>query len=344
MKYSIGYQLPDEYDSILEIARDFQDHISSVYFSGSGQASARSVIESEYQEEMMQELREIRNLGISLTMLYNANCYGDKAVSTAFQDEIIRSTGSMIDSLEISSITTTSPFVAKVIKREFPSLSVCASVNMWIGSEQAMKYLGDDFDAFYLQREYNRDIQKIIRLSTWCSRQGKELKLLANSGCFYTCPFHTFHDNLVAHEEESHKTDNAMSQQPSPCWDRMYSMRELDSTAAFLQSSWIRPEDIPAYEPYFSDVKLATRMHSNPRRVVSAYVMSRFSGNLFDLTEPSFSRRFKDHILDATKLPTGWFLQTTNCSRNCDECGYCRKVAEKALVSKSDLEKMYLSS
>jgi collagenase-like PrtC family protease len=131
-------QLPDEYDSILEIARDFQDHISSVYFSGSGQASARSAIENEYQEEMMQELREIRNLGISLTMLYNANCYGDKAVSTAFQDEIIRSAGSMIDSLEISSITTTSPFVAKVIKREFPSLSVCASVNMWIGSEQAM--------------------------------------------------------------------------------------------------------------------------------------------------------------------------------------------------------------
>jgi hypothetical protein len=121
-------------------------------------------------------------------------------------------------------------------------------------------------------------------------------------------------------------------------------MRELDSTAAFLQGSWIRPEDIPAYEPYFSELKLATPMHSNPRRVVSAYVMNRFSGNLFDLTEPSFSRRFKDHILDATKLPTCWFSQTTNCSRNCDECGYCRKVAEKALVSKSDLEKMYLSS
>ena len=85
-------------------------------------------------------------------------------------------------------------------------------------------------------------------------------------------------------------------------------------------------------------------MHSNPRRVVSAYVRGRFPGNMLDLTEPSYSRRFENDILDATKFPADWFEKTTNCSKSCHSCGYCKEVAQKCLVSKIELEKLYLSS
>ena len=343
MKFSIGYQLPDEYDSTAEIVQDYQEHISSVYFSAPGHSSARSVVEKEAQEEMLEELRYIRNLGVSLTLLYNANCYGDGAVSSDFQKEILETVGSMVDAVGITDVTTTSPFVAKVVKKEFPEIKICASVNMWIGTEQAMKYLGDHFDGYYLQRELNRDFRRIKQLSDWCKQNGKQLRLLANSGCLYTCPFHTFHDNLVAHEKGASQLDNAMSSRPSPCWDMMHRLSEEEAAATFLQESWIRPQDIAQYEPYFEEVKLATRMHSNPRRVVGAYVRGKFSGNMFDLTEPSYSRRFHRHVLDATKFPTDWFERTSNCSRNCDSCGYCRKVAQEMLVSKRELEKMYLS-
>ena len=84
-------------------------------------------------------------------------------------------------------------------------------------------------------------------------------------------------------------------------------------------------------------------MHGSPRRVVAAYVRGKFSGNLFDLTEPSYSRRFSRHVLDATKFPEDWFARTSSCSRNCESCGYCRSVAGQALVSKRELEKLYLS-
>ena len=120
-------------------------------------------------------------------------------------------------------------------------------------------------------------------------------------------------------------------------------LKEEKAAAVFLQESWIRPQDISAYEPYFSEIKLATRMHSNPRRVIVAYTRGKFSGNMFDLTEPSFSRRFKNHILDATLFPDDWFKITTNCKRNCSECGYCESVAEKMLISKKELEGLYLS-
>jgi len=220
---------------------------------------------------------------------------------------------------------------------------VTASVNMWIGTEQAMEFLGDDFDGYYLQREYNRDFRTIARLKDWCGKHGKTLRLLANSGCLYTCPFHTFHDNMVAHEEEISRSPNAMGDYPSPCWDLMYRLSDEEAAAVFLRGSWVRPEDTARYEPYFSEMKLATRMHSNPRRVVSAYVRGKYSGNFFDLTEPSYSRRFARHILDATRFPEDWFARTSGCGRDCAACGYCRRTAGQMLVSKRELERMYLS-
>lgn len=344
MKYSIGYQLPDEYDSTSELVSDYREHISSVYFSAPGHVSARSVIDRKDTEQMLEELSYIkRELEIPLVLLYNANCYGDTAVSDKFEKEIVENVGSMITRVGITDITTTSPFVAKIVKREFPEIKVCASVNMWIGTEQAMEYLGEDFDGFYMQREYNRDFKKIKRLSSWCKEHGKTLKLLANSGCLYSCPFHSFHDNLVAHEQGASKETNAMSKNPSPCWDLMYSKDTVEAATTFLQESWIRPEDMKHYEPYFSEAKLATRMHSHPRRVVSAYIRGRFPGNMLDLTEPSFSRRFSKHILDATKFPNDWFERTTSCSKDCERCGYCAEVAKQALVSKEELDKMFFS-
>lgn len=72
-----------------ELVRDYSEHISSVYFSAPGQASARSIINEQDTETMLDELLFIRQeLGIPLTMLYNANCYGDTAISPKFEKEI----------------------------------------------------------------------------------------------------------------------------------------------------------------------------------------------------------------------------------------------------------------
>ena len=336
--------MPDQYDSMAELAEDYKEHIASVYFSAPGQESARSRIELSDEEGMLEELSYIRNeLGIPLVLLYNANCYAEHAVSDEFALKIAHSVDKMISSVGITEVTTTSPFVAKVVKKHFPNLLVWASVNMWIGTTQAMKYLGDDFDGYYMQREHNRNFERIRQLSDWCKANQKQLKLLANSGCIYTCPFHTFHDNLVAHEQGASRQVSTLSPYPSPCWDMMYGQEEEKAAAIFLQGSWIRPEDMCYYEPYFSEVKLATRMHSNPRRVLSAYVRGRFTGNMLDLTEPSYARRFENHILDATKFPEDWYERTTACSRNCESCGYCGKAAQKMLVSKLELEKLYMS-
>lgn len=343
MKFSIGYQLPDPDDSIYEIVRDYRESVSSVYFSMAGHASARSAIQIDARDDMLEELRAINDLGVPATLLYNANCYGGKAISPEFRDEIVDAVGMLADRLDLREITTTSPFVARIVKQNFSGIRVCASVNMWIGTPQAMDYLGADFDSFYLQREYNRDFERIRRMKAWCDSHGKQLKMLANSGCMYACAFHSFHDNMVAHEAEIAQAGNAFSESPSPCWDYMKANSSRDAAATFLRGSWIRPQDVVHYEPYVSEMKLATRMHYNPRRVVMAYARGRFRGNMLDLTEPSYSRRFMAHILDAEKFPDDWFQRTSSCRRNCESCTYCLEAADRMLVDKYDLERIYCS-
>jgi len=346
MKYALGYQLPDEFDSISEIASDFKEHISEVYFALPGESSGRSALGATESIDMADakkaletELHTIKKLGIKLTLLLNANCYGADAISVDFQNKIVESVRRLKDEFDLDSVTTTSPFVAMTIKNNIPGVEIRASVNMRVGTVKGMEYLSDYFDGYYMQREFNRDFSRISILYKWCSEHGKTLHLLANSGCLNFCSFQTYHDNMVAHETELVKNNNVKMSYPSPCWDIMKKQKDC---ALFLQGSWIRPEDIKNYEPYFKAVKLATRLHSNPRKVIAAYVRGRYRGNVFDLTEPGYSSLFKNHIIDNTLFPDDWFERTTKCAKNCSECSYCGSVAEKVFIDISAMSDLYL--
>ena len=116
MKYSIGYQLPDEYESTYELCRDFKDSVSDVYFSWANERGGRMPLcpddlESveEICEYQLEELREIRKLGISLTLLFNANCYGEDANSTKLAQKYVDLCEYLKKEADISSVTTTSP-------------------------------------------------------------------------------------------------------------------------------------------------------------------------------------------------------------------------------------------
>lgn len=100
---------------------------------------------------------------------------------------------------------------------------------------------------------------------------------------------------------------------PALCW-RYY--RRKENWGTFLQNSWVRPEDVHHYEPYFSVMKLTTRMHANPRMVIRAYCEGTFSGNLPDLLEPGHGPLFAPYIVDNTRFAKDWFVRTTRCDKN----------------------------
>jgi collagenase-like PrtC family protease len=338
MKFAVGYQLPDADDSIVEIVRDHCGCVSEVYFAWPHHASGRSALtghdgrpDREVERQLESDLLELRRAGVKLDLLFNANCYGARAVSRQLESEVISLLAHLEDLVGgVEVVTTTSPAVARTVKRNFPAVDVRASVNMRIGTIQAMEYVSGLFDSFYVQRDFNRDLEHIRRVKSWADSRGKGLCLLANSGCLRFCPGQTFHDNLVAHEAEVSRQANIEDWNPLVCWRLL---RDRGNWAEVLKATWIRPEDLHNYEGLFPTVKLATRMHSRPRMVVAAYAAGRHHGNLLDLLEPGFGPAFAPHILDNDAFPADWFERTSTCQGRCESCDYCRRTMDEVLVA-----------
>lgn len=335
-RFAVGYQQANEGELFSEVVKDYAEDIAEVYFAWPGQASGRHALGSvrgirnwDAQNELEEDLQNFKRQGIKLDVLFNANCYGGRAVSQHLENEVV----SILEHLThvvggADIVTTTSLAIARTVKKNFPGIEVRASVNMRIGTIQAMEYVAGLFDSYYLQRDMQRDIEYVKDIRKWCDNNGKGLCLLVNSGCLYCCPGQTFHDNMVAHDAEIDEMKNIENWTPFVCWNIL---RKKEMHKVLLQSTWIRPEDLHHYEGVAEVFKLATRLHSHPRMVLDAYVSGSFRGNLLNLLEPAYSSLLAPLYIDNTAFPEDWFQKTSQCKHRCDGCGYCLDVLKHVL-------------
>lgn len=291
MKFSVGLQYMNEEftDYIVKNKND----ISEVYFSWgdfangrNNQINANEYTSWELQKKQVESLEKLKSEGIPLNLLFNANCYGKDSQSKSFFYKIGNTIDFIKENYILTSVTTTSPLIAKFIKSNFEGILVKASVNMSVGEEIAMDYISEYFDGFYLKRELNRDLDSVKRISDWCHKNNKKLYILANSGCLNHCSAHTFHDNLVAHESEISQMDNAYDFH-GICHE--YLKNESHYENLIENTNFIRPEDICKYEGLVDGVKLATRVHKNPVFVLKSYLSKKYSGDMLRLLEPQHS-------------------------------------------------------
>lgn len=338
MKFSVGYRLcdPDE-ESFVSIVERYREHIKEVYFPWLGISNGRGVfgeqdgfVDWSAQNTLVADLKALKKMGITLDLLINGNCYGEDSMSLRLQQKIY-SVLKYLESEEcaVDVVTTTSPAIAHMVKEISPDTEVRASVNMRLGTVKAMQYLAHLFDSFYICRDFNRDFDRIKALKAWADENGKKLYMLANSGCMRDCSFQTFHDNMVAHNEDIHSKKNIKGFMPYACWNYI---KDHENKVSVLQNTWVRPEDIHNYEPYFDMVKLATRIHERPAMVIDAYSRGKYYGNLLDLFEPGFGPAFAPFVLDNSKFPDDWFEKTTTCGGNCEHCNYCNSVLGEIMV------------
>ncbi len=291
MKYMVGLNFNNNRltDCILNNA----DSIYEVYFSFSSFANGRSnqllnenITPWEMQAKQLETLKKLNQGGIAFNILFNANCYGKDAQSRSFFNSVGMAMDYVRTNYNLNSITTTSPLIAKFTKNNFSDIEVRASVNMEIGTIEGMEYLAEYFDSFYVRRELNRDINALLNLKNWAEDNGKELYGLGNSGCLNYCSAHIFHDNLVAHEDEISKMDNAYNFS-GMCKEFLSNPKNYNKLINY--TNFIRPEDTEKYNGIYKAIKLATRVHRNPIAVVESYVRGKFSGNILDILEPQHS-------------------------------------------------------
>ena len=154
MLFSVGYAVKTDDLLVNEIIKLKKD-ISEVYFSWgkfpsgrNDQTRSEGLTPWEAQNKQIEDLKKLNKEGLKFNLLFNANCYGDKSQSRPFFEEV----GEIIEYIgghfNLSSVTTTSPLIAKFIKQNFSNIDVRASVNMGIGSVLGMEYVADVFDSF----------------------------------------------------------------------------------------------------------------------------------------------------------------------------------------------------
>ncbi len=328
MKFSVGYQ---HNGALKDAVMEFRDKIAEIYFPWVGFATGRgTVTDRSAQAAEASDLREYAAAGLGTNLLLNGNCYGRRALSRAFFAKIGDAIDELSSNFGLSSATTTSPLIAKFIKANFKGIEVRASVNMEIGTPEAAEYLSDYFDGFYMKREYNWNLPRLTAMWKYCKSAGKKLHILANSGCINFCPARTFHDNLVAHQDEIAEMDNAYEFK-GLCHDYLSDGNRRKNLLS--RSNFIRPEDIGIFEGMCDSVKLATRTNRNPSAVVRAYCYGRFSGNLWELTEPSHASNFYPEILANDKIPNDYARKRLGCSMQCDACRLCQTVQADATIN-----------
>ena len=160
--------------------------IRETFFAWPGVLSCRPAPDftPEVRARMVSDLKWARENGILLDTLFNCNCYGDIAIS----DELADFAGRMLSEMDSEGlfpdiVTTTSPFLATIFRRRFPSLKIRLSVNMRVHGTVGFEPILELFDSFYASRERHRELDWLEALSKWAKDHGKVLGMQANSGC-----------------------------------------------------------------------------------------------------------------------------------------------------------------
>jgi len=302
MKFFVGYQMFDG-DSFTKELIARKEHISEVYFSWGDIPNGRNsrpmsvgMTQFEAQTKQLADLDRLAAAEMKFNLLLNATCYGRDSQSRAFFHKIGETVDFLHSRIGLASVTTTSPLIARFVRENFDGIDLRASVNMCIGTVEGMEYVKDYFDSFYVKRELNRDLSVIRGLRNWCDSNDKKLYALANSGCLNNCSAHTFHDNLVSHESEIAAMDNGYEFR-GVCADFLTKQGNLSRILDV--TGFIRPEDIHLYDGLFTSMKLATRVNSDPVRVLRAYIDNqKHIGSTLELLEPNHTAALYPYLLE----------------------------------------------
>lgn len=307
--------------------------IKETFFAWPGVLSCRPAPDftPELKERMIADLRWARANGIGLDTLFNCNCYGEQAISGELAAFVRRMLGEMdAEGLLPDTVTTTSPFVASILRRDFPQVKIRWSVNLRVHGSVGFESVLELFDSFYASREHQRDLLWLQDLHRWAQEHGKTMGIQANSGCLRQCPFQTFHDNLHGHGRiRQSKAGEQFGFSVFRCQTN-YARGNYED---FLRSTWIRPEDMVRYEPHVDVVKIATRRHPNPVKVLEAYATQSYHGNLADLMDPvhRFPKSFDNDRFGRSLL----WSPVLNCrqANDCRHCGKCSALMNEVFAS-----------
>lgn len=222
----------------------------------------------------------------SISFNYLLNCADLNGLEqTISGQKKIRNFLNFLSSIKTDSVTVASPYLLRLIKKQYPEFKVRVGAFAQISSsDQALKWQDLGADILVISAiSCNRSFDKLaaIRNSVSCT-----LELIANANCLQNCIYEKDHMHLLSRSSRS--SDSLKGFLFDYCFLHCSSKKLLDPIN-FIRSCWIRPEDISLYKKLgYYNFKIVER--SSPADLiikrVKAYSERSFDGNLLELVAP----------------------------------------------------------
>jgi len=346
-------------------------------FVGGGRVSL--ALPHPSKRQVRRHIQEAHKHGLKFNYLLNASCLDNQEFTISGQREIHKLLDWLGD-LKVDVVTVSIPYLLQLIKRQYPQFKVCISIMSQVNTPQRAKYwqdLGADIITLY-SIDVTRDfpILRAIRKRVNC-----ELQLIANNGCLLNCPFTQYHGVIVSHASQS--THKKQGFEFYYCMLNCRLFRLTDPVNFLRSDWIRPEDTRYYEEVGINRIKLTERVSTTEliSQVVKAYTEGRYDGNLADII-PSLSQRtlvrkkkrtvlinslrylfhpfsvnifrlFKslrafstiDVYIDNRALDG--FLEhffNENCNgKSCEECGYCKEIAKKAIKIDEDYRKRIIA-
>jgi collagenase-like PrtC family protease len=191
----------------------------------------------------------------------------------------------MLCSIGVDAVTVASPYLLRLIKKQYPRFSVRIGVFALIDTPQKVRQWQDmGADTICVSAiACNRDFKKLESMKAAATA---ELQLLVNASCLLNCSHEPTHMHLLTQSSKSRAGLGGF------CLDYCFlhcSSSKLRDISLFIRTTWIRPEDLHAYETLgFDSFKIVERSCPSDLLVkrVAAYAQRSFDGNLLEIAGP----------------------------------------------------------
>ncbi len=312
-----------------------------------------------------EHIRLVHKHGLRFNYLLNATCLGNIEWTSSGQRRI-RKLLDWLAGASVDTVTVAVPYLLQLIKKCYPvfkvKVSICSGVDNAMQARYWQELGADEITLSSWSVNRNFGLLREIRKAVSCG-----LQVYANTRCLTGCPFTAYHYLAASHSSRAGGAKNDFFVDYCGLSCAYLTMLE---PWRLIAGAWIRPEDLHYYgKEGINSVKLAERDIETEYivRIVEAYTLERYDGNLMDLFVNSGKRsagdarsfwkkfayffrpadvnvarlyRFLSRLpasepvyLDNRKLDNflEFFVQDKCGRSNCDACGYCLRKAKEAL-------------
>lgn len=309
-----------------------------------------------------------RQAGINFNYLFNGACTENLEQNGLWREEFKKFV-LYLKSVGVNAFTITSPLILQIIKKIYPEAICRVSTFACVNSVQKVKYW-EDLGADIICADFttiNRDLKLLQEMVK--SLKKAKIEILATNSCIKYCPYIHTHTNCISHSSlnNSNYIDWCLY---------MCQYKEMCNIEEYIKSPWVRPEDIKYYEEIgIEHFKITER--DFPTEILlkrlDAYSKRKYNGNLLDLIQghgyqlqthneqlikkTKFTNvqeilheihkvrgykqeRIYDSLcyIDNAKLNNFLdFFVKDKCLGNCENCNYCKTIADKTIIKNEDV-------